>query len=140
LIVQKSNLDLYNVPYLIMRKARILLVDDNPHFLNALRFMLQDYFSERIETIEIATNGEECIEALRTKLVDLVFMDINMPKMDGIETTKEIVKMFRDIIVIAVSFHSEMKYIVQMIEAGARNYIIKEEINKEILDKVLTEY
>lgn len=119
------------------RKLRLLLVDDNPHFLNAMKFMLEDHFSEKIAEIFTATNGEECLAMLNDKLIDLVFMDINMPVMDGIAATREATRIFRDLKIIAVSFHSEMKYIIQMIEAGARNYIIKEEISPEILGKVL---
>ena len=100
--------------------------------------MLLDSFQDRIEEIEMVKNGEECINELNQKIYDMVFMDINMPKKDGIETTFEATQMYRNIIIIAISFHSEMKYLVQMIEAGARSYIIKDEINKESLEKVLS--
>lgn len=119
------------------RKQRLLLVDDNPHFLNAMKFMLEDHFSEKIAEIFTANNGQECLNTLNEKMIDMVFMDINMPVMDGIVATREATRQFRDLKIIAVSFHSEMKYIIQMIEAGARNYIIKEEISPEILEKVL---
>jgi DNA-binding NarL/FixJ family response regulator len=121
-----------------MKKKRILIADDNPHFANALRFMLLDMFHDHIETINMVENGDECIDELRRKIYDLVFMDINMPQKDGIEATREASQLFRDLIIVAVSFHSEMKYIIQMIEAGARSYIIKDEISKEMLEKALT--
>ena len=121
-----------------MKKLKILIVDDNPHFINALKYMISDYFEDRVENITEAFDGTECIALLKKKVVDLVFMDINMPGMNGIDATREATRMFRNLIVIAVSFHSEMKYIVQMIEAGARSYIIKDEICKESLEKVLS--
>ncbi len=121
-----------------MKKLKILIVDDNPHFVNALKYMLTDFFSDRIEKISEASNGNECLEILRNKIFDLVFMDISMPGMSGVEATREATKLYRNLIVIAVSFHSEMNYIVQMIEAGARSYLIKDEINKESLEKVLS--
>jgi DNA-binding NarL/FixJ family response regulator len=65
-------------------------------------------------------------------------MDINMPNMNGIETTRQATILYRNLIVVAISFHSEMKYVVQMIEAGARSYIIKDEINRESLEKALS--
>ena len=55
-------------------------------------------------------------------------MDKQMPIMDGIEATKKIVDQYRKIKVVAVSFHSEFEDIRSMLEAGARNYLIKEEI------------
>ena len=121
-----------------MKKLKILIVDDNPHFVNALQFMLLDYFNERIESIITASDGQECLDLLKGKVCDFIFMDINMPKMNGIETTRQISMLYRNIIVVAVSFHSEMKFVVQMIEAGARSYIIKDEISRESLEKALS--
>jgi DNA-binding NarL/FixJ family response regulator len=121
-----------------MRKNRVLIADDNPHFAKALKFMLLDSFQERIEDIIIVRDGDECLKELNRKIYDLVFMDINMPKLNGIDATREASTLYRNLVIVAVSFHSEMKYVVQMIEAGARSYIIKDEINPEALDKALS--
>ncbi|MBN2348294.1 MAG: response regulator transcription factor [Bacteroidales bacterium] len=121
-----------------MKKFKILIVDDNPHFAKALHFMLFDSFSNKIEEINIVNDGIECLSELGKKFYDIVFMDISMPNMGGIETTKQATQMYRNLVVIAVSFHSEMNYVIQMIEAGARNYIIKDQINIETLEKVLS--
>lgn len=123
---------------LSMKKQKVMIVDDNPHFAKALKFMLLDSFQDRIEEISIVKDGDECILELNEQLYDMIFMDINMPKKNGIDTTREATQLYRNIVVVAVSFHSEMKYVVQMIEAGARSYIIKDEINKDSLDKALS--
>lgn len=120
-----------------MKKQKILIADDNPHFSKALKFMLLDSFQDQVDEINIVKDGDECLYELNNRIYDMVFMDINMPKMNGIEATREATQAFRNLVIIAVSFHSEMKYIVQMIEAGARSYIIKDEISKETLEKAL---
>ena len=121
-----------------MKKLKVLIVDDNPHFCNALKFMLYDSFEDRIESIAVVNDGTECLKELKNKIYDIVFMDINMPKMNGIVATKEATVLYRNLVIIAISFHSEMKFIIQMIEAGARSYIIKDEINKESLERALS--
>ncbi|MBN1415601.1 MAG: response regulator transcription factor [Bacteroidales bacterium] len=121
-----------------MKKLKILIVDDNPHFTNALKYMITDLFEDRIESIGEACNGAECLAMLKKKVFDLVFMDINMPVMNGVEATRQATRMYRNLIVIAVSFHSEMNFMVQMIEAGARTYLIKDEICRESLEKALS--
>ena len=121
-----------------MRKNRVLIADDNPHFAKALKFMLLDSFQDRIDEIIIVKDGEECLKELNGKIYDLVFMDINMPKISGIDATRQATTLYRNLVIVAVSFHSEMKYVVQMIEAGARSYIIKDEICPEALDKALS--
>jgi DNA-binding NarL/FixJ family response regulator len=121
-----------------MKKHKILIVDDNPHFINALKYMITDLFEERVESINEAHDGAECLTMLKQKVYDLVFMDINMPGMGGVEATRQATRLYRNLIVIAVSFHSEMKYIIQMIEAGARTYLIKDEICKESLEKAIS--
>lgn len=120
-----------------MKKQKILIADDNLHFAKALKFMLLDSFQDQVQEIIIVKDGEECLYELSNRIYDTVFMDINMPKINGIEATRQATQLYRNLIIIGVSFHSEMKYLVQMIEAGARSYIIKDEICKETLDKAL---
>lgn len=121
---------------LTQKKYNILLVDDNQHFREALRYMLQESNPEGIETILEASTGNEAIELIRHHHIDMVFMDIEMPDMNGIEATKLATEQNRFIIVIALSFHKEMQYVMQMLEAGARNYIIKEDISPQALKKI----
>ena len=119
------------------KKLKILIVDDNPHFINALKYTITDLFQKRVDFINEANDGAECLAMLKKKVYDMVFMDISMPGMNGIEATREATRLYRNLTIIAVSFHSEMKYVVQMIEAGARSYIIKDEISRESLEKAL---
>jgi YesN/AraC family two-component response regulator len=119
-----------------MKKLNILLVDDNKHFLQALKYMVEESSNEKIDRIYQANNGVEALNILKKQHVDVVFMDIEMPEMNGIEATKKATELNRFLTIIALSFHQEMEYVMQMLEAGARNYIIKEDINTETLKRV----
>ncbi len=116
----------------------VLIVDDNKQFLEAFKFFLQENFSDRIEEIFEVSNGQECLDILKRNAIDIVFMDFEMPVMNGVEATKIIVDLYRNLKVVAVSFHSELEDMEKMLEAGARNYIIKEEISPEAVEKCFT--
>lgn len=119
-----------------MKKLNILLVDDNQHFRQALKYMVEESNHDGIDNIYQASNGSEALAILKKQHVDLVFMDIEMPEMGGIEATRKATEINRFLTIIALSFHQEMEYVMQMLEAGARNYIIKEDINTEAIKKV----
>ena len=115
----------------------ILIVNDNKEFRTAFRFILEENFSEIIENIYEAENGKKCLETIYEENIDVVFMDKQMPVMDGIEATKRIVDQYRNVRVVAVSFHSEFEDIKSMLEAGARNYMVKEEITPKAIANCL---
>ncbi|MCB2197326.1 MAG: response regulator transcription factor [Bacteroidetes bacterium] len=115
----------------------ILIVDDNKEFREAFKFMFEENLADQYEQLYEAENGEQCLEVISKESVDIVFMDKQMPVMDGVAATKKIVDQYRHIKVIAVSFHSELDDIKVMLEAGARNYIVKEEISPNAVLKCL---
>jgi len=118
------------------KKYNLLLVDDNQHFREALKFMLEQSNPDGIESIYEAGTGREALELMRQHHIDMVFMDIEMPDMNGIEATRLATEQNRFIVIIALSFHKEMQYVMQMPEAGARNYIIKEDISTQTLQRI----
>lgn len=115
----------------------ILIVDDNKQFREAFVFIIKENLANHFNEIYEAENGVECIDIIRKHSINIVFMDKQMPVMDGVEATKKIVDQYRNVIVIAVSFHSELEDIKTMLEAGARNYIIKEEITPVAIENCL---
>ncbi len=121
-------------------KFRILIVDDNPGFIESFKTVFEFYFKDRIRSIQTAKNAEECLESLTKQKIDIVFMDYDIPGKDGAELSKIINSEYRFIKVIAVSFYKEKHILNKMIINGARDYISKEEINKESLERCLTNY
>lgn len=114
-------------------RYRILIVDDNISFRKAFRLKMADLFGKDIECMEEATNGKDAFEIIHRQKFDLIFMDINMPVMNGIEATRKIVNEFRDHFIVALSMYSDFHYLQEMLIAGAATYIEKDKLSDELL-------
>lgn len=105
-------------------RIRVLLVDDHALVREGLRSILDN--SIRMEVIGEASNGLEAIDAARLLRPQVVVMDINMPKMNGIEATQRIKAEFPDMSVIALSVQNGMDVVQKMQVAGISSYLTKE--------------
>jgi DNA-binding NarL/FixJ family response regulator len=110
---------------------RILLVDDHQMFLEALCGLLEK--QPDIEVVGVAHNGLQAIQIAAELLPDIVLMDVNMPGLNGIATTRQLLAAHPDIKVLALSTHVEQIYVNDMMRAGALGYISKSEGGKELL-------
>ena len=117
----------------------ILLVDDHKLIRDAIYSYLDE--DSEFEVVGQVSNGQEALDFLAGQLVDVVMMDINMPVMDGVTSTKEVTKRWPEVKVLALTMMSDNQHIKQMMNAGALGYILKnctEEEVKEALRTVAT--
>ncbi len=117
------------------RKLKVILVDDQVNFRNVLKTILPTISD--VEIIAEAGNGEEFLEIIKKQIPDVVFMDIEMPVMNGIDATRIAMTKYRNLNIIALSFHGDFDNVSKMLSAGARNYMVKDEMDMETLEKVL---
>jgi DNA-binding NarL/FixJ family response regulator len=115
---------------------RIIIADDHPIFIDGLKTLLKKVHLLGIECAGEASNGKELIEQVEKLKPDIVFTDIQMPQMDGIAATKIIKAKFPDIKVIALSGFNETGLILDMIEAGASGYLLKNTSKKELFQSI----
>ena len=117
-----------------MAKPRILLVDDDPDILDVLEITLSE---ENYDIIK-ATNGEDALRLIRTKPLDLVLLDYNMPRMNGRQVCLEVKKdmLLRHLPVIMVTGKGEVDDKINGIDAGADDYIVKPFEPKELLARI----
>ena len=106
-----------------MKPIEIIIVDDKKIIRDGLKaiFSRSDNFVIKSE----ASNGKEAIQLISKNNYDVVIMDINMPEMDGIETTRRIKKRNQKIKILTNSCHVHSHYIYEMLEAGATGFIKK---------------
>jgi DNA-binding NarL/FixJ family response regulator len=115
--------------------VKILIADDHQMFIDGLRSLLEG--SQDISVVGEAANGQEALDLCGEKEVDIVIMDINMPVMDGIQATRELLKKDPTIKILALSMYNDREYIGDILKAGAQGYILKN-TGKETLLKAIT--
>lgn len=102
----------------------VLIVEDEKMIRQGIRTMIQRS-SVPVEVIMECSNGEMALEILQSQKVDVVFTDIRMPKMTGIELVQKIQELSEKPIVIAVSGYADFSYAVEMLRMGVRDYLLK---------------
>lgn len=102
------------------RRRTILIVDDEPRLRDSLRMNLE---LDGYQVFE-ATNGQEALEEVRTRLPDLVVMDVMMPERDGFETLREL-RRFSSVPVILLTVKADERDVVHGLELGADDYVAK---------------
>jgi DNA-binding NarL/FixJ family response regulator len=107
-----------------MNKIKVLIVDDQTLMRDGLKTILE--LEDNIDVVGTAKNGQEAIEACRQLSPDVVLMDIRMPGMDGVESTKIIKSQYPDIVVLILTTFNEEAYIIDALAYGASGYILKD--------------
>jgi len=104
-------------------KTKVLLADDHKIFRDGLRTLIE---KEGMEVVGEAENGRKAIKLAEKLLPQVVIMDVSMPDMNGIEATRKIKAAIPDVKVIALSMHSDRRFVLGMLEAGASGYLLKD--------------
>jgi DNA-binding NarL/FixJ family response regulator len=117
---------------------RIVLADDHEIFRDGFRVMLKK--QPGVELVGEAADGEELLKLVEELQPDVVITDIKMPRLDGIKATKAITKKYPHIGVISLSMFDEENLIIDMLEAGAKGYLLKNAHKDEIIAAVESVY
>lgn len=115
----------------------ILIVDDNKVFTETLSLLIKDILGNKISILDISYDGKDAINKVSDTIYDFIFMDINIPKINGIETTKIINNIYyRSTTIIAISFDDNFSNIEKMILSGAKYFLNKDKITIDILEDI----
>jgi len=103
---------------------RIVLADDHEIVREGLSALLSS--QSGMELVGLACNGHEAIRLVHEQSPDMAVMDVAMPDMNGIEATRQMLRHSSEIKVLALSIHSDKRFIVEMLKAGASGYLLKD--------------
>ncbi len=103
---------------------RILLADDHKIMREGLKALLDDV--PDIEVVGMATNGREAVQLAAELRPDVVVMDLNMPEMDGIEATRQLVATDPSTKVLILSMVVDRNCVIECLKAGAKGYLVKD--------------
>lgn len=115
-----------------MIPIRVLIVDDHKVIRTGLVSFLET--QEFITVAGEAGSGKQALEFLENQEVDVVLMDITMPEMDGMESTRILKQRFPDVQVLVLSVHEDKQYFFEMINAGASGYITKKSAAETLVE------
>ena len=101
----------------------ILLVDDHTLFRNGLKMLLDTLAG--YEVTGEASNGREFLELITKYDYDIVFLDIEMPETNGIEAARRAIELKPDLKIITLSMYGDEEYYDQMVDAGAKGFLLK---------------
>ena len=114
--------------------TRILLVEDHAIVREGLCSLLEKQTD--MEVVGEADEGRTAVDLVRQLLPDIVIMDITMPNLNGVEATRYITGEFPEIKVIALSIHSNRRFVSDMLKAGATGYVLKECLFDELVQAI----
>ncbi len=117
-----------------MEIVNILIADDHQLILNGITDMLKPY--KRYKIVGKAMDGKEAVEKALELKPDIIFMDISMPGLNGIEATKIIIEKLPRIKILALTQHDENEYVLQILNAGGSGYLLKNSKKEEFEEAI----
>ena len=124
-------------PEPLVESVRVLVVDDVPEVRNSLAQLLDEL---GLEVVGVAADGVEALELVAATMPQVVLMDLRMPRMDGVEATREIVARHPDVAVLMLSAYGDESLVIDALMAGARGYLLKPAPASELVEALNREH
>jgi two-component system response regulator NreC len=115
-------------------KIRIVLADDHTVLREGIRSLLED--QPDMQVVGEAEDGRAVVQLAAELQPDVILMDIAMPRLNGLEATRQIKKRFPEVKVLILTVHSDEEYIRQILRAGASGYLVKQAAPNELISAI----
>lgn len=116
------------------KKIRVLLADDHPIVRQGMEMLLETI--DEVEIVGVADNGEDAVRVALDQRPDVILMDLNMPKVDGIEATRQIKTGHPECQIVILTSHHEDAMVFPAIKAGALSYLLKSSSPDEVVESI----
>src|ERR671918_163753 len=116
------------------RDVKVLIADDHGIVRSGLRMLLER--QDDIEVIGEAADGAEARDMAIRERTDLAILDVKMPKLTGLQATREIREQAPDVSVLILSMYDDERYLFEALKAGASGYVLKAQADQDLLDAV----
>lgn len=114
--------------------CRILLADDHVLIRHGIRIILSS--DANLEIVGEVSNADELLDRLKETVVDLLILDISMPKVSGIELTEILKKRYPGLKILVLTMHKNIRFLRRAIAAGADGYLVKSDTEQEIISAI----
>lgn len=121
------------------KEYRIIIVEDNAEFAKGLKLLIDTW--PQFKVIDVVHDGTEIVEHSMLWLTDIILMDVNMPRLNGIMAGKQVNFHFPDIKLVAITLNKEEVFLEEFVAAGFKGFVDKQLIVEElihVLQKVLS--
>jgi len=112
-------------------KYKILLVDDYPPVRRMIKAIIEK--TPDLQVIGELSDGRRILEFLRKHPVQMVLLDVSMPRLGGFEATRRVKKNYPEVQILIMTIHNYKEYVDRALYLGAKGYLLKEEMDEELL-------
>ena len=119
-------------------KIKVIIADDHQIFIEGIRALVRD--SDKVSLVGEATSGDQLLLLLNEKEADVILMDVNMPRLNGIEATAKLKNKFPELKVLGLTMVEDARQISDMMKAGASGYLLKTTGKQELIDAITKVY
>jgi two-component system, response regulator YesN len=112
---------------------RVLIAEDEDFERTAIKFLINKYYSDRLQVVGEAANGQQAIDKAAELKPDIVLMDINMPVVDGLKAGEQIKQFNKNIEIVILTAYNYFEYAKKGIQIGVHDYLLKPYSNEEFI-------
>ncbi len=113
-----------------MKNIKVAIADDHILFVKGMASIIEEF--EGIELVIEAKNGIDLMRKLKRRIPNVILMDLKMPGMDGLETTRCVVEEYPQVKIIALTMYDDERFVKKMLETGAHGYMVKNTEPEEV--------